>query len=463
MSMKTDRKTDHTLPVPPHLLDRACDAICHAAGRMPSDQEGARMTRDLVAAAMEELNAEATRTLALAARASADGKVLVDGLDRHLVLRGFSVPGSANVAAVLIRSGIAGRASVPDRRSRRFLPAVRLNAPWTWTIAGEEDGYGVLPLVAGYNNAGSPPWTSLCPVCRNGRLVPVSGEQLFGISPTDFLSCTSCAAKFVPGTGTFRLVSVGGRRDPEWLRLLNKAYTPEDWQQIARAGSPGTIAGVPGRDPGKPGVMNAGTGRTERESFAIDIGNRTLYFARIPVKVYQKAGDDCFQRRRDTLRTILDLPAFASVRDSAGSKYGPYLDTSVGFFLSELKARGDPVYRRFLHAYGDNAFCSFRAEKSPLLSRRGVYVVAAGPEVLAAGAAIHTFQETVDGLLGQVPPEACFLDGDPERCRINALLCSPRPRSGLYVHPIDDEYEITRVATLISTGIFRTVYEQETP
>lgn len=445
--------TTHTLPIPPHLLRSACDVICRTAGMIPFKRQGARVTRELVAAAMEELNAEATRMLALSARTTQEGTILLDGLDRHLVLRGFSEKDSTCIAKVLIGSGIAARASVTVRRSRQFVQAVRLAAPWTWTIAGEFTGPAFLPADAGGEDDESS-WTSVCPVCRHGRLDPVTGEQLYGLSRTDFLACTSCGAKFVPDSGKFRLVAIVLRKDPQWCELLNKAHTPAEWQHLAKAGSlPGNVSPA-SRARGGRDAVSPRSDRTAPETLALEIGNRTLFFTRVPVRFLKRTDGDRFTDRRETLRTLLNQPAFAHVWNVSESRYRPYLDVPVGYVLSELKLRGDPLYRQFLNSYGDVEFCPFRGEETPLLSRRGVYIVATGPEVLAAGPSLCPFRETIDNLLGTIPPAACYLDGDPERCRINALLCSDRNRS-LYVHALSDEHEILRIATILTGKISR--------
>jgi len=441
--------TGHTLPVPAHLLCRALDTISSTVGPIPVERRKGCVTRDLVAAAMEELNAEATRTLVLAARTASGGAILLDGLDRHLAARGFSADDSAWIAEVLIGSGIAERASVTDRKSRRCVRAVKLGASWTWTIAGEGFGNSLVPAIDGGDGAAAS-WVSLCPVCRQGRLDPVTGELLYGIPPTDFLACASCGARFVPDNGNFRLVSIAHRRDPEWQKFLNAVRSPAEWRHLAMSGVLPEHAGTHSRDHGRRGSAGKHSGRVMPHTLALETGEKTLYFIRVPVRIIQRNDRDMFKGRRETLRAVLGIPAFARLRNLAESRYGSYLDAPVGYFLSELKARGDGLYRQFLHSYGDKAFCSVRAEESGRLSGRGVYVVTTGTDVIASGASYCLFRETIDSILGNIPPEACYLDGDSDRCRINAILCSAPRHSGLYVHVLSDNEEIARIAAVLS-------------
>lgn len=442
----TSMLSQHTLPIPSALLSCACAETERRAGQLPLARGGFTITGEIIAATLEELNAEATRTLALSTRIAEGRKVQVDGLDRHLAHRGFTGKGlAAAIAEVLIQAGIAQTTSITDRRSRKVRKGIRLLPGWTWTIASvgsQRTRRSVLPYERPAAGAG---WTDLCPVCREGMLEPVTGERLYGIPLTDFFTCTSCGAKFVPDSGKFRLVAIARKGDPLLSGLLNRTHTPEEWQAIARCS--GSERSSRAKSAG-----NGCTGRKARVSsdpesglkMTVELGDRTLYFSKLPLIFRKGRIHNLFLQRRDPVSRLLQHPAFRNLEPAMGTRYQQYLDLPAGAFVYELKERGDPFFRRFLNPHGDHTFCSFRAAPVKIGDRRGVYLIACRGGIRATGAALHTFRMTVDTVLGAVTPQSCYPDGDPEQCRINHLLCSGRDVCGLFVCPLGDEDETRR-------------------
>ena len=431
----------HTLPIPPAILARASDAIARADRLRSFQGNGTQVSEDLIAASLEELNAEASRTLAISSRVADNGTVLIDGLDRHLAVRGFPGAKTAEcIAGVLIGSGIASKASVADRRSHRYLRAIRLNTQWTWTIPTDERG--VRPHEISFGN-NTDPWTSLCPVCRSGRLEPVSGQQLYGISGKEYLECTNCGGKYVPVEGKFRLVAIARRQDPVWSNLLNRTFTAETWQEIARKGILPETGGRKTARPERP--VTSSSGNTAQQ-IPVGIENRTLYFSPLPLVFSRGRQEDRFVARRDTLREILRLPAFYHLSNIVEERYRMYLDLPIGPVLFELRNRKDPLCNQFLNPFGDRNFCRFKVAESPAAASCGLYMIVIGNEVLAASGTILPFCELVDRM-GNIEPHTCYLDGDPDRCRINALFCAERHHAWLYVHALDDKHEIGRIGS----------------
>jgi len=447
----------HPLPVPPALLSRACEQVDRRVGRLPFQCGDRSVGRDLVAAALEELNAEPTRTLALRHRVADGGRVQADGLDRHLAQRGFADGGAAAaVGGVLVQAGIAQKSSVTDRRSRRILPAIRLLPAWTWTVVTAHRDPFPGTVMAGDGDPAAPVWTDLCPVCRAGTLRPVTGQRLYGIAETDFTACTSCGARFVPKAGRFTLVAIAKKQDPLQADLLNCSLTPAEWQAVAQgedvrvAGSPKTRTTIAtGRKDGRSGGSRAARGR-----LALEVGSQIRYFSLLPVHVSRSSIRDLFAKRQEPLREILRHAAYAGIAQEAAERYRHYLDVPVGPFLLGLKDRRDASYRKFLNRYGDSTFCTFRTTASRVAEQRGVFVVATNDgTVLAAGASLRPFCETINGDLGDLSPPACYLDGDPDRCRVNSLLCSRSSRAGLFVHPLDDRDGIARIAAELTARL----------
>jgi hypothetical protein len=441
----------HPLPVPPALFIHACDEVDRRVGHLPFHRNGIEVGRSLVGTALEELNAEPTRALALREYTADGGRVRVDGLDVHLALRGIEGEGAAAVIAeVLIQAGIAQKVSIPDRRSRRVVQGVRLLLSWTWHI--ESDPKHPIPKTE--NTVHVPEdlrsWKNLCPVCRAGTLNAVTGQRLFGIMPTDFIACTYCGAKFVPDNNDYRLVSIAKKSDPIWGRHLNKTMSPDAWEAIAHQS--GFLAkGHQFRTRGDQ-RQKATTRANEKiipnpqERLAVPVGSRTYYFTALTLHYQRRGIHDLYSRNTISLQEIIRLPAYRSLAPAIHDQYSNYLGTPVGFFLLELKKRKDMFYREFLHEYGDQIFCSFRTDDDGIAKQNGVFVVAVNGEVMATGASLNTFCRTVNDELGWLLPETCYCAGDPFRCHINALLCRYKNDGGIFVHPVKDEDEVHRIA-----------------
>jgi hypothetical protein len=292
-------------------------------------------------------------------------------------------------------------------------------------------------------------------------LSPGAGHRLFGILQTEFLACTFCGAKFVPEQGKYRLVSVAKKHDPLRAQHLIRSYTPDEWSAVAYGkGATGIRrGGRAGSGNRKPGSSNdTGTVSALKNGLlGVPFCNRTLYFTPLELQFGKGSIRDLFSKRKEPLKEILNLPAYRHLA-AAGERYAHYLDVPAGLFLLELKTRRDNFYRSFLNLHGDAAFCTFRAAAGDSAGQCGVYVASANGTVMAAGTSFVPFRQTIDEELGHLSPETCYLDGDPVRCRINALVCSQKKKGGgFYIHPVEDDGEIDRVGRKLSgkygTGI----------
>lgn len=447
--------TQHMLPVPQDLLSHACEMVTVSSGRLPFIQNGVEVNEGLLQAAIEELNAEPNRTLAIRARTGADGRIIIDGLDRHLSSRGFESSDSAEtIAQVLIKSEICQKASVADKRAHRFRSGVRLLPPWTWTVAsGESTSLSGCKTLTASTSAGSL-WTSVCPVCRDGVLNPSAG-RLFGVPETEFLICTTCGARFVPDSGRFRLVAIAHTRDPEWARLLNRTFSADEWLAMAQGRAVAGMDTARGHRKTVPGRIAKGSPATRHppDKFTVEAGNRTFYFCPVELQFGRGTVQDLFTRRKDPLRTILALPEYQDYAKSASTRYPRYLDIPVGFFLRELKSRGDDSYRQFLNPWGDEPHCMFRVARTGLSETRGVYIIVQDGVVRHCGMSLRSLKETIDEHLGRLPPGACYRDGNAGYCEANTLICSNRKTGGgVYVYPLIGDEEIRKLVRAVGTG-----------
>ena len=276
-------------PVPDEIRALAHEAIRRSGTALPFERDGVRVTEELVAVALECLNAEFAKTLPILTPAVFPDPV-PDGLDRCLEqrLNVDGLPVAPVITELFCRAGIAEKTDVLDRSSHRKARGIRLLKEWTWHSASVP-----LKIVRNITDTGpgtlSASWMNLCPVCRKGTLIRVSGKQLFGLPHTEyFIECTSCGAKFIPAGDKFRLVSISRIRDPIWKSSLEKTYSPEIWSAIAhnrRNEKPqvqnlpsGTISNEGGKK------INSGVFLTLKDgSIAVQCGQSTLYFK--PVKL----------------------------------------------------------------------------------------------------------------------------------------------------------------------------------
>ena len=219
----------------------ACETVSRRVSRLPFLRSGVRVTGELIGVAMECLNAEFTKTLALRTPPDTVEKPL-DGLDRCIEER-LNIPGKTVVPVivdVLCSAGITETTEIMDRVSHRPRNGIRLLPPWTWHAASAMVPTVRLPGSGNEDESSLLSWMSMCPVCRTGILNRVVGKQLFGIPHTDFyIECTHCGAKFIPLGTQFRLVSIATVRDPLWRKYLNETFPAETWSALARGTNPG--------------------------------------------------------------------------------------------------------------------------------------------------------------------------------------------------------------------------------
>ncbi|MCX6691846.1 MAG: hypothetical protein NTW33_07295 [Methanoregula sp.] len=442
--------TAHYLPIPPGLRSAACDTVSRRVAPLPFVRDGIGVSGDLIAAGMECLNAEATRTLAIRQRTGADGRVQADGLDRLLATRDFSDPEISEIVSNVLRdAGIAEPAVVSDWRSHRTFRGIRLLPVWAWHFSSGGTRQDIAPGTAAPGPDVPPQWTELCPVCHNGTLTMVTGQRLFGIPETDFFACTQCGAKFVPEGEGFRLVAITRIQDPLWKRNLNTNRTPHEWATIASPQKTNTKTGSSGRaPPAKKKTHDTGPApftRMKDGTLGFSLGNQTHYFRPLHVEISRGTVTGLFSKATKKVRDVIHLQAYPEVRPVVEARYTGYLDQKIGFFLSELKGNNDSLYRSFLNPYGDEDYCRFRVTDPQGPGKDGVWIVVTGITIRAVGVYHNGFAPMINEKAGSILPSACYRDGDEESCRINALICRNRTDAGVYVHQMAHEPDMTQL------------------
>ena len=432
----------------------AGETVSRRVSRLPFLRSGVRVTGELIGVAMECLNAEFNKTLALRTPPNTVEKP-PDGLDRCIEER-LKLPGKTVVPVivdVLCSAGIAETTEIMDRVSHRPRKGIRLLPPWTWHAAS-----AMAPTVrlqgSGNDDASSLlSWMSMCPVCRTGILNRVVGKQLFGIPHTDFyIECSHCGAKFIPLGTQFRLVSIATVRDPLWRKYLNETFSAEAWSALARGTSTGGNQYV--RQTEKPVSQSqkspsGGLMQLKDGSLIVPFQEKTLYFK--PVKLNFSGGlrEDVFARAQKPLQDLLETPAFSLLLPQVNAKYSRYLSMKSGLFLGQLKERHDPFYREFLNSYGDEKYGTFRLEDSHEADKKGVLIVVVNKGIYHAVNCRDTFRGIINDLFGRISAEDCLLSGDSSRCRINALLCSNRNTAGIYIQTCEKDDERIHITEIL--------------
>ena len=456
-------------PIPSELLALTCETINRRVGQLPFILDGCSVTQDLIGVTMECLNAEFSKTLSITTKQTAENKD-TEGLDRcleqRLNLKG-SEPCAIVIASVLCSAGIAEKTEVLDRVSHVRYRGVRLLSPWTWHSASAPTPSLSTAGGGTESNTSPEPWMSLCPVCRTGILNRVFGKQLYGIPHTDYyVECTHCGAKFIPEKEKYCLVSIATIRDPVWKHNLNKSFSPESWMEIARASSTGTPKRAsmpsshrsslaspfnaprssPPRNPFVSVMLKTGTLLPMKDgSLGVPVLDKILYFK--PVKLIFSGGlkEDVFEKEQKCLKDIINSPAYSHLKAKTEDKYANYLPLRLGLFLWERKEKHDPFYREFLNPWGDEKYGTFMVEDSDLSSRKGVYLVVVDGKATHAGCSHESFKKTLTQEFSRITAGDCYLDRNGTRCRINALLCSQKKTSSVFLHALDNEEERERI------------------
>ena len=442
-------------PISPEMFALACETVSRRVSRLPFLRSGVMVTGELIGVAMECLNAEFNKTLALRTPQNTVEKP-PDGLDRCIEER-LKIPGKTVVPVivdVLCSAGIAETTEIMDRVSHRPRNGIRLIPPWTWHAASAMAPSFRLQGSGNDDASSLVSWMSMCPICRTGILNRVVGKQLFGIPHTDFyVECTHCGAKFIPLGTQFRLVSIATVRDPLWRKHLNETFSAETWSALARGTSPS--GNQPLRQTGKKPVSQSrksppgGLMQLKDGSLIVPFKEKTLYFK--PVKLNFSGGvkEDVFARAQKPLQEILENPAFSHLLSQVNAQYSRYLSMKSGLFLGQLKERHDPFYREFLNSYGDEKCGTFRLVDSYEADKKGVLIVVVNKGIYHAVNCRDTFRVIINDLFGRISAEDCLLSGDSTRCRINALLCNNRNASGVSIHTCEKEEERQHITEIL--------------
>jgi hypothetical protein len=442
-------------PIPPELFALACETVSRRVSRLPFLRSDVMVTCELLGVAMECLNAEFKKKLALHTPSSSAIKT-ENGLDRCIEER-LKISGKKVVpviAGVLCSAGIAETTEITDRLSHQSRKGIRLLPPWTWhTASGKVPVLSSKESVKG-DESSLASMMSMCPVCRTGILNRVVGKQLFGIPRTDFyMECTYCGAKFIPVGTQFRLVSVATFRDPLWKKHLDHTFPAETWSAMARgtSGVGKPIRVKAGKKTISPSGKSSDGSLTQLKdgSLAVPCGEKTLYFKPVRLNFIGGVREDFFARAQKPLQEILKNPAYSHLIPLVNVKYSNYVHMKSGLFLRQLKERHDPFYLEFLNNFGDEKYGTFRLDESDDGDKKGVLVIVVNRSIYYVVDCQESFRFTINNTFGRISPEDCFLGGDSIRCRINALISNNRNDAGICIHRCEKEEERVVITELL--------------
>ena len=154
---------------------------------------------------------------------------------------------------------------------------------------------------------------------------------------------------------------------------------------------------------------------------------------------------DIFSKKNNkTLAETIAHPRYQSLALSARTRYPQALNDGLGQFLAKLKSQGDPFYLRFLNAYGDLTFCSFRLNDPRFLRQKGLYLYATEDKVQYIGRCLDAFGKRINLGYGTIHPKNCYRDGQSTNCHLNALVAQNRSQIRLYICAMDEDAVICR-------------------
>ena len=184
----------------------------------------------------------------------------------------------------------------------------------------------------------------------------------------------------------------------------------------------------------------------------LQLDGSSYEFVHVALDFANDQREDVFaQKNNKTLRETLGHPRYSGLAKVCHAGYSQHLDSPLGQMLRQLKASGDPFYRRFLNAYGDQVYSTFAIADSAALAARGVYTYFSGADLMYIGRCKDAMKKRINQGYGKIHPKNCFRDGQATNCHLNALITAATTAVTLWLHIMDNAEEIeTLEANLIA-------------
>jgi hypothetical protein len=151
------------------------------------------------------------------------------------------------------------------------------------------------------------------------------------------------------------------------------------------------------------------------------------------------------QKNNKTVAETLAHRRYAKLLGLISTEHPNAMNESLGTFLLSLKNSGADTYKRFLNAYGDSSYCTFRMERAALSRKKGLYCYRLKEEIVYVGRSYDPFEKRINQGYGTIHPKNCYVDGQATNCHLNALIASNLGHVALFVCPLDDNSDIERL------------------
>ena len=176
---------------------------------------------------------------------------------------------------------------------------------------------------------------------------------------------------------------------------------------------------------------------------SLRLHNKTYQFVRVSLDFVNDRQADVFGGKNNkTLRETLAHRRYQALASVCVAEYPEHLDSPLGEALLQLKASGDPFYKRFLNRYGDLTYSTFSIADPSVLRSRGVYAYCSDGAVMYIGRCKDSMRNRVNQGYGRIHPKNCFRDGQATNCHLNALITAATADVTLWLHQLHSDREI---------------------
>jgi hypothetical protein len=79
-------------------------------------------------------------------------------------------------------------------------------------------------------------WLDKCPVCKSGKLLPITKKKLFGLVSTKNYECNGCGATFTQKGEKYQIAKVLDTSNQIWQEYGNQILADKEWRNIAYGG-----------------------------------------------------------------------------------------------------------------------------------------------------------------------------------------------------------------------------------
>jgi hypothetical protein len=127
------------------------------------------------------------------------------------------------------------------------------------------------------------------------------------------------------------------------------------------------------------------------------VSDRILEFRPVLLKFDANARTDAFAHKNNkSVAETLVLPKYSHLMELVVAGHSDRMESKLGTFLSELKAVGDPLYKRFLNSYGDDVYCNFSIPDSAESRLMGLYCFVVESRLKYIGKSVDSFRKRIN-------------------------------------------------------------------